>query len=52
MARRKDPVNLYYSFTLNVEFVCVGEVGGYENEALASAEPTLKYHPDVLDVLT
>ena len=27
-------------------------MGGYETEALASAEPTLKYHPDVLDVLT
>ena len=27
-------------------------MGGYETEALASVEPTLKYHPDVLDVLT
>ena len=27
-------------------------MGGYETEALASVEATLKYHPDVLDVLT
>ena len=27
-------------------------MGAYETEALASAEATLKYHPDVLDVLT
>ena len=45
-------MNLYYSFTLNVEFVCVGEVGGFEAQALACVEPSLKYHPDVLDVLT
>ena len=45
-------MNLYYSFTLNVEFVCVGEVGAFEVAALAVMEATLKYHPDVLDVLT
>ena len=49
---RKDPVNLYYSFTLNVEFVCVGLVGGLKAMKLAVVEPTLKYHPVVLDVLT
>jgi len=27
-------------------------VGGYETLALAGVEPTLKYHPVVLDVLT
>ena len=27
-------------------------MGGCETEALASVEPSLKYHPDVLDVLT
>lgn len=27
-------------------------MGAYETEALASVEATLKYHPDVLDVLT
>ena len=27
-------------------------MGGYETRALALVEPTLKYHPDVLDVLT
>ena len=27
-------------------------MGGYEAWALACVEPTLKYHPDVLDVLT
>ena len=27
-------------------------MGGYETLALAGVEPSLKYHPDVLDVLT
>ena len=45
-------MNLYYSFTLNVEFFCVGQVGGYETRTLVLVEPTLKYHPEVLDVLT
>ena len=27
-------------------------MGGFETEAQALVEPTLKYHPDVLDVLT
>ena len=27
-------------------------MGGFEAQALAWVEPTLKYHPDVLDVLT
>jgi hypothetical protein len=27
-------------------------VGGFEAWALACVEPSLKYHPDVLDVLT
>ena len=45
-------MNLYYSFTLNVEFFCVGWVGAFEAMALAVVEATLKYHPDVLDVLT
>ena len=27
-------------------------MGGIETLALAGVEPTLKYHPDVLDVLT
>ena len=27
-------------------------MGGFEALALASVEPTLKYHPEVLDVLT
>ena len=45
-------MNLYYSFTLNVEFVCVGQVGRYDTMAPAAVEPSLKYHPVVLDVLT
>ena len=27
-------------------------MGGFEAEALASVEPTLKYHPDLFEVLT
>ena len=27
-------------------------MGGFEAQALACVEPSLKYHPDVLDVLT
>lgn len=52
MARRKDPVNLYYSFTLNVEFVCVENVGRNKKKKKNVVEPSLKYHPVVLDVLT
>ena len=45
-------MNLYYSFTLNFDLVCVGEVGPCEAEALAFVEGTLKYHPDKFGVLT
>ena len=45
-------MNLYYSFTLNFELVCVGEVGPFEVGALARVEATLKYHPDNVEVLT
>ena len=45
-------MNLYYSFTLNFDLVCVGEVGAFEAGALALVEATLKYHPDNVGVLT
>ena len=45
-------MNLYYNFALNFEFVCVGEVGGFEVATPVVMEPPLKYHPDKLGVLT
>src|SRR5690606_13661409 len=51
-ARRKDPVNLYYSFALDFEFACVGKVGGFEAWTPVRVEPTLKYHPGTFEVLT
>ena len=45
-------MHLYYSFALNSEPVCVGEVGGYEVGTPVLMEPTLKYHPDMFGVLT
>ena len=45
-------MHLYYSFALDFEFFCVGLVGGYEAFALADVEPSLKYHPETLGVLT
>src|SRR3989338_3565631 len=41
-ARRKDPVHLYYSLTVNSGVVCVGYVGGFVTRALASVEEILK----------
>ena len=51
-ARRKDPVNLYYSFTLDFDFICVGELGGFELWTPVHREPTLKYQPGNVEVLT
>ena len=45
-------MNLYCSFALDFEVICVGEVGGYEAGTLVSVEPSLKYHPDGFEVLT
>ena len=45
-------MNLYCSFTLDFEQICVGEEGGFEAVPLGVVEPTLKYHPGVFEVLT
>ena len=52
MARRKDPVNLYYSLTLDFESICVGQVGDNEAGTPVLVESTLKYHPGLFEVLT
>ncbi len=45
-------MHLYCSFALDCDEVCVGLLGGCEAGALALVEPTLKYQPDVIAVLT
>ena len=45
-------MNLYCSFVLDFEQICVGLVGGFEAGSLDLVEPTLKYHPGVFEVLT
>ena len=45
-------MNLYYSFTLDFEPACVGEVGGFEAGTPVPVEPTLEYHPWSIVVLT
>ena len=45
-------MNLYCSFALDFEPICVGYVGGYETGTLVSVEPSLKYHPGLFEVLT
>ena len=45
-------MNLYCSFALDFEPICVGQVGGSEARTPVLAEPTLKYHPDLFEVLT
>ena len=45
-------MNLYCSFTLDFDKICVGQVGDYEVGTLVLMESTLKYHPDVVEVLT
>ncbi len=45
-------MNLYCSFVLDFEQICVGQVGGFEAGSLDLVEPTLKYHPGVFEVLT
>ena len=45
-------MNLYCSFALDCDAVCVGELGGFEAVPLGAVEPTLKYQPDDVAVLT
>jgi hypothetical protein len=45
-------MHLYCSFALDFEHICVGSVGGVEAVSPDIVEPTLKYHPDVFEVLT
>ena len=45
-------MNLYCSFVLDFERICVGQVGGFEVRSLDLMEPTLKYHPGAFEVLT
>ena len=45
-------MNLYCSFALDFDGTCVGEVGGDETGTLVPEEPSLKYHPGVVEVLT
>lgn len=50
--RRKDPVNLYYSFALDFEYLCVAWVGDFEAVTLVIVKSSLKYHPWTLRVLS
>ena len=45
-------MNLYCSFALNFEPICVGEVGGIEAWTPVCGEPTWKYHPGLFEILT
>ena len=45
-------MNLYCSFVLDFEQICVEQVGGRDVRSLDRMEPTLKYHPGVFEVLT
>ncbi len=45
-------MNLYCSFALDFEPICVGSVGGFEAGTLVLVEPSLRYHPGVVEVLT
>ena len=45
-------MNLNCSFALDFEPICVGEAGGCEERMLVLSEPTLKYRPDLFEVLT
>ena len=42
---RKDPVNLYYSFTLYLGIRCVGQAGGYDVASPDVMESLVKYGP-------
>ena len=43
-------MNLYCSFALDFDGTCVGYVGGFETGTPVPVEPTLKYHPGVVEV--
>ena len=45
-------MNLYCSLTLNFDLTCVGEGGGVDAGTLVPVEPSLKYHPGNVEVLT
>ena len=45
-------MNIYCSFVLDFEQICVEYVGGFETKKINLVEPTLKYHPGVFEVLT
>ena len=45
-------MHLYCTLAVNPGALCVGLVGGCEAGALASVEPTVKYHPYRTGVLT
>ena len=45
-------MHLYYRFTLDFDFICVGEVGDFEAGTLVLVESSLKYHPCKIDFLT
>ena len=45
-------MNLYCSFALDFEPICVGSVGGFETGTPVPVEPSLKYHPGLFEVLT
>ena len=45
-------MHLYCTLAVNPGALCVGSVGGCEAGALASVEPTVKYHPYRTGVLT
>ena len=49
---RKDPVNLYYSITLNLGNRCVGSAGDREAGTPVFVEPLLKYDPLFVWILT
>ena len=45
-------MNLYCSFALDFEPVCVENVGRIKIKKKILMEPSLKYHPDLFEVLT
>ena len=45
-------MNLNCSFALDFEPICVGYAGGFEEWTPVHSEPSLKYRPDLFEVLT
>ena len=46
MARREDPVHLYYNFILFLVFFCTVYTVAYEARSLGFAEATVKYRAE------